>query len=112
MQDYNLSNETHAEIFLKLSGGNKIVKLEIMMPYLMIFFLASHYHQIEKRKLRFFQMLDPSPQQKKDSQMSIIQGFRNMGLAEEDLYKRTLKYRDVEHFLIDYRSKFPANFSN
>ena len=70
IKGYYLSNETHAEIFNILSYGCKIVKLERIMPYLMIFFLASHYNEIEKRKTRFFQMLDP--RQNKDGQMSII----------------------------------------
>ena len=37
---YNLSVETHLEIYNSLSNGEKYVRLQRIMPYLMVFFLA------------------------------------------------------------------------
>lgn len=107
---YNFSVETHLEIYYSLSGGEKYVKLQRIMPYLMVFFLAEQHFQIDKRKARFFQMLNTS--KCVHNEVSLVSGFRNQGIKEEDLYKKILTYRDIEHFLIDYKTKFPATYSN
>ena len=87
----------------------RFVTLNNLMPYLMIFFIASIHQSLDIRKTRFFQVLDL--EKNNGNENSIYNCLINQGIPEEDLFKRKLTYRQVETFLMDYRMKFPQCYS-
>ena len=58
-QDFVFSKETHDNIWNQMRKGNNYVSITELLPYYMLFFFTYLFAQLEKRKMGFYDLLNP-----------------------------------------------------